>query len=311
MAMIFETAHRSNRAPRGQQINASAEAGTRQYGWLGAILILTTGLCASLAAQAAIPASERQALLDLYTSTNGGDWTDDSGWNGAPGTECMWYGITCADDASHVTEIDLYANHLTGSLPDIFGDLGHAVYLDLSYNQLAGSVPTLTGLTNIRYFYIEINHLTGSIPSLAGLTNLESFEAFENELTGPIPSLVGLTNLDYFSVGYNQLTGPIPSLAGLTNLHNFYVEFNELNGTVPSLANLTNLTRIRLNDNQLSGAMPAAPSPSMLDEGSSQLCSNHLDPIPNADWDAATGETPWYQNCTPLLDDIFADGFDP
>jgi hypothetical protein len=45
------------------------------------------------AATAAIPAAERQALVDLYNSTGGASWTNRAGWNGAAGTECSWTGV--------------------------------------------------------------------------------------------------------------------------------------------------------------------------------------------------------------------------
>ncbi len=254
---------------------------------MAAILILAAGLCASLTAQAAIPTTERQVLLNLYTNTNGGTWTDHTGWNGDPGTECTWYGITCDGAGGHVTEINLSSNNLDGSLP------------------------SLAGLANLSIFWVYSNQLTGPIPSLAGLTNLRWFSAYSNHLTGPIPSLAGLANLFSFEVSGNQLTGPIPSLAGLANLTHFHVEHNQLTGPIPPLAGLASLSRFYVFANQLRGPMPSVPSPSMLQVGGSKLCSNHLDPVPNADWDAATGETPWYQNCTPLPEEIFADGFDP
>jgi hypothetical protein len=46
--------------------------------------------------QAAIPASERVALDDLYSSTHGENWTDNTGWEGPAGTECQWLGIDCS-----------------------------------------------------------------------------------------------------------------------------------------------------------------------------------------------------------------------
>jgi Leucine rich repeat N-terminal domain len=79
--------------------------------WLVAIFALITQ-----AASAAIPDSERQALINLYTSTNGADWTTSTNWNGSAGTECTWYGVTCDSTQSHVTRLDLNTNHLTGSL---------------------------------------------------------------------------------------------------------------------------------------------------------------------------------------------------
>ena len=45
-------------------------------------------------ATAAIPASERAVLVDLYTSTQGQGWVSATNWNGAAGTECTWFGIT-------------------------------------------------------------------------------------------------------------------------------------------------------------------------------------------------------------------------
>ncbi len=332
MSMIFDAARQTNNSPRGQHIHATGKDRTRRQGAMATILILATGLCASMTAQAAIPVAERQALLNLYTGTNGGAWTHNSGWNGTPGTECAWYGITCDTAGEHVTQVNLPSNNLDGSLPSLTS-LMNLEFFAAGNNQLTGSLPSLAGLVNLSYFSVGANQLSGPIPSLAGLANLSYFNVYVNQLTGSIPSLAGL-NLSTFNVGVNQLTGPIPSLAGLTNLHFFYIHFNQLTGSIPSLAdlatlsifyvghnqltghvpsleNLTNLREIFINDNHLSGPMPSVPNPSMLEAGGSTLCVNHLDPVPDADWDAATGEIPWYQNCTPLLDEIFADGFDP
>src|SRR5690606_25659520 len=112
-------------------------------------------------AQAAIPASERDVLLSLYEATNGGDWTDSTGWNGAAGTECMWYGIACDETESHVTEVYLGMNGLTGSLPSIAG-LGQLTSFDVSFNDLQGELPSLAGLAELGYFYAFGNQLTGS-----------------------------------------------------------------------------------------------------------------------------------------------------
>jgi len=49
-------------------------------------------LACNLALSAAIPAAERQALIDLYNSTNGASWTTITNWNGAAGTENTWFG---------------------------------------------------------------------------------------------------------------------------------------------------------------------------------------------------------------------------
>ena len=53
------------------------------------------GLTMSGAAYSQVPQIEREALIALYNSTDGDNWTTNTGWNGAAGTECDWYGVTC------------------------------------------------------------------------------------------------------------------------------------------------------------------------------------------------------------------------
>lgn len=88
--------------------------------WQGLLLMLfSLGVVST--AQAAIPASERAVLTDLYASTNGAGWINNAGWGGAAGTECTWYGVTCDNTQSNVTSISLDGNKLVGTLPAISG----------------------------------------------------------------------------------------------------------------------------------------------------------------------------------------------
>jgi hypothetical protein len=167
------------------------------------------GLAIANAAQAAIPQSERDVLLQIYATTNGNEWTTQDGWNDAPGTECSWFGITCTND--HVTEIALSGNHLTGSLPDI-SDLTELQQFFAALNYLHGSIPRLSSLSQLEFFGVGSNLLTGSIPSLTGLTNLVDLDVPFNLLSGPVPSLDGLTSLRYFNISNNQLSGDMPDV---------------------------------------------------------------------------------------------------
>ncbi len=58
--------------------------------------------------------SQRDILLALYNGTNGASWSDKSGWLGAEGTECSWFGISCEND--QIVYINLRNNNLTGTL---------------------------------------------------------------------------------------------------------------------------------------------------------------------------------------------------
>jgi uncharacterized repeat protein (TIGR02543 family) len=225
----------------------------------GCLFLTTICLAVELVGRCAfgaIPAGERSVLLQLYTSTNGAGWTDRTNWNGAVGTECSWYGVTCNAEESHVIRIDLAYNNLTGTLPSL-GTLDSLYFLDVHNNWLTGSIPTLSSLTYLQHFDVGGNQLTGSIPSLGFLKKLIVVSVGGNQLTGQIPSLRGLTDLEYFNASNNQLTGSIPSLNELTSLYYFYVGGNQLTGLIPYLGNLTSLRDFRVYQNQLTGSIPS------------------------------------------------------
>lgn len=250
------------------------------------VAALAAALCAG-AAQAAIPAAERQALLDLYNSTSG--WSNKTGWStGTAGTECTWHGVTCSGAAGseHVSGLDLHfngisgnsamsltaltelqvlrldQNSLAGPLPDIAG-LAKLTKVDLHGNQFTGTIPSLAGLASLSEFAVNSNQLTGSTPMLSGLPQLKVFNAAGNRLNGAIGALAGAVALEEFYVQNNKisqtndtgLTGPIPSLAGLVKLRKFDASNNRLDG-ITDLANLPVLAEFNASRNQLSGSIP-------------------------------------------------------
>ncbi|MCL2872136.1 MAG: hypothetical protein FWF41_04000 [Betaproteobacteria bacterium] len=253
------------------------------------LCVLFFTVCSSffaINALAAIPAAERQALIDLYNSTNGDNWyRSNANWKtgddfSAAGTECNWYGVTCDTGKKHVTEIRFYDNRLvgalpstlnaltalqvfsityesqlTGSIPDLVG-LTELYLFDVSNNQLTGNIPDLTGLAALQSFSVNNNRLTGSIPDLSKLASLGLFDVSNNQFTGNIPSLAGLTVLYGFKAGNNQLTGSIPPLDGMKELHQFDVSNNQLIGPILSLAGAKNLRDFIVSDNQLTGSIP-------------------------------------------------------
>ncbi|MEK8017399.1 MAG: LamG-like jellyroll fold domain-containing protein, partial [Candidatus Parabeggiatoa sp.] len=170
-----------------------------------------------------IPTAQCEALVALYDSTDGDNWTNNEGWK-TTDTPCSWYGITCESGA--VTVINLGdingGNNLTGSLPDLSA-LISLQNLSLDQNQLTGDFPDLSAFKNLVHFAIGSNAITGSIPSyLNTLTHLISLGLGNNQLTGSIPELVNLTVLD---VRGNQLTGAIPNL---NHLERLYLSGNKL-----------------------------------------------------------------------------------
>jgi len=225
------------------------------------ILVAVLVLIPMSYAHAQIPPAERNALIALYNSTGGATWSDNTGWLGAEGTECTWFGVSCSPSLGLVHTIRLIDNQLSGVIPPELGNLSLLVTLNLSENELTGSIPP--GLENaplLRNLWLSDNQLTGSIPpELGNNSNLERLILSHNQLTGTIPPELGdLSNLEYLSLGFNELSGIIPSeLGDLTSLETgLQLNDNQLTGSIPpDLGDLVNLKRLLLNDNQLSGNM--------------------------------------------------------
>jgi hypothetical protein len=239
-------------------------SGSTRIAFAALRLSLLVGLTAyASGVPAAIPASERTVLLNLYyyTQNNGSSWANGSGWGGPPGTECSWYGITCDSTGQTVVAINLAGNLLSGRLPPIT-DLKNLENFNVGgsrhfLNTLVGPVPSLSGLTHLRTFDACCQFFTGPIPSFDGLSNLERVDLGSNlGLTGTIPALAGSPNLQYFDVRYNELTGTIPDISGLSDLQYFRVDVNDLTGTLPTLSEFPKLTWFGADVNRFTGTIP-------------------------------------------------------
>ena len=236
------------------------------------LLIVITSLLVFLCgvfsnADAQIPTIERDALIALYTSTHGENWTHNTGWKegedfAAIGTEGTWYGITLNAGGTGVEEIELDNNNLTGEIPLELTNLSNLRKLIVWRNQLTGNIPSNLGnLTNLEEIYAANNGLTGAIPpELGNLSSLESLNLHDNQLEGSIPGALGsLSNLRLLLLSSNQLSGAIPpELGSLASVQTLQLNGNQLTGGIPSeLGSLSNLRSLVLSDNQLDGSIPS------------------------------------------------------
>ena len=202
-----------------------------------------------------IPDIERAALIDIYNSTDGDNWTNNTGWLGAPGTELAWYGVSYGDEfiLPHVASIDLYSNHLVGTIPLTIGNFSNElINIDLHDNVLTDSIPAEIGnLTGLWYLILNNNQLSGTIPpEIGNMANLIALFLNDNQLSGAIPAEIGnLSTLGGILLNNNQLSGEIPSsFIYLTNLLDDTSDF--CNNSL-----YTNNTALRdfLNDKQVGG----------------------------------------------------------
>ncbi|GAA4409267.1 hypothetical protein GCM10023187_32300 [Nibrella viscosa] len=205
---------------------------------------VSTGGCTATASAtvtgSTIAHPDYQALVDLYNSTNGPNWSTNTNWlSGCDPCSGGWYGITCTD--GRVSQIDLNTNRLSGTLPSSLSALTSLQQLRLFGNELSGSLPvSWSALTNLRGLRLDDNQLTESLPvSWSALTNLQELFLCQNQLSGSLPA----------------------SWSALTKLQRLYLFQNQLGGSLPAgWSALANMQSLLLNDNQLSGCIPASYS---------------------------------------------------
>jgi Leucine-rich repeat (LRR) protein len=229
--------------------------------------------------------SDSLALVALYNSTVGNNWTVKTNWLVANQPVGNWFGVTRS--GNRVVSVTLNNNNLTGNLPSSIGNLTALNQLSLANNKLIGTIPAeignilplkilylfgnqLTGsipdnfinLVNVENLWLYANQLSGTVPvNIGNLAALKSLNLRDNNLSGNIPASIGqLTNLEFLYLNGNQLSGSIPvEIGNLGNLKDLYLWGNQLSGAIPSsVGNLTKLVRLYLNRNQLSGSIPVA-----------------------------------------------------
>lgn len=205
-------------------------------------LILSSGpYFNNIANSSGIVQEEYDALVDLYISTNGSDWTDQTNWITAADAD-NWYGIETTKGRIH--KIDLNANNLVGNLPSSIGSFSEMEELYLHNNEISGNIPDeLYNLTSLKELWIRENKFEGVIsPLIHNLVNLETLQVRTNNFTGSIPPEIGyLTNLKGINLSQSGLEGALP--ASFNNLYNLeYLYIYETNlSDLPDLSSISNL----------------------------------------------------------------------
>lgn len=199
-------------------------------------------------------------LVDLYRSTNGPNWENNTGWLGNCEPCSGWFGLQCRNNRVYFMRLEY--NKLDGNIPETINKISKLEVMWVSNNRLKGRVPlSLYSLTELTHLSLETNQLSDTISTeVSKLSKLQSFRIFDNQFYGTIPeSLSTLSYLDQLLLGHNQLTGKIP--AGLTKLDKLqflHLNDNQLTGPIPTgIGNLKRtLTWLDLSNNRLEGGIP-------------------------------------------------------
>ncbi|CDP00255.1 unnamed protein product [Coffea canephora] len=167
--------------------------------------------------------------------------------------------------ASRWAELDLSANHLTGSIPSWLGSF-HLQHLNLSTNSLSSEIPaTFISFEGLEELDLHSNKLSGSLNWLFQMRcsfpfGLSYVDISNNRFRGDI-ELIGkgsqqrITNLN---LSNNLLKGELPkSIGELGWLWSLDLSYNQLNSVLPeSLANASLLERLNLQQNKFTGTIP-------------------------------------------------------
>ena len=167
-----------------------------------------------------VSTQECNALVDLYTATNGDNWDDSDGWLMSYNV-CDRYGVTCEDN--HVTNIELEENSLDGNIPGSISGLQYLQGLDIYDNSVTSLPDSLWTLSNLTSLEFSDNLLTSLPDSIGNLTELTEIYGYGNHLTTLPDSISKLSSLNTLDVSDNRLSSI--DLSWLNSIQ--YLFFNE------------------------------------------------------------------------------------
>ena len=168
-------------------------------------------------------------------------------------------------ESKSLQTILLFDNLFNQSIPSCLGNM-NLTNLNLGANMVTGSIPdSFANLTNLSTLNLDNVTLTGGLNNsmVAKWTSLTSISCRRSNLSGPFPDALGsLPLLNTIQLAQNQFSGSIPSsLGNLQSLMVLALYENRLTGEVPpELGNLHNLTHLLLANNSLSGLIPSSLS---------------------------------------------------
>ncbi|KAB5534971.1 hypothetical protein DKX38_018057 [Salix brachista] len=161
-------------------------------------------------------------------------------------------------DSLLLTELDLSANNLTGTISMIMSTTLHV--LDLSSNALVGELPLVTGSCAV--LDLSSNRFEGNLTGMVKWGNIEYLDLSQNRLTGPIPEVAPqFLRLNYLNLSHNSFTSSLPKvLTQYPKLRVLDLSSNQLDGSLlTELLMSPTLQEIHLENNLLNGAIEFSP----------------------------------------------------
>lgn len=183
--------------------------------------------------------TEYNALLALYSSTNGKNWMLFGGygfknnWN-QTSNYCSWIGVLCncvgntpnpAMPFDAVIGVSVYNSNLVGTLPNQISDLTYLLSLDVSDNMdLEGTLPDISNLVFLQGLNLGNTALSGVIKTnmFSQMPNLFTLTLGPSYLSGNLGDFYnGCANLVSFDVRCSAITSM--NLYNCNNMTQLYV----------------------------------------------------------------------------------------
>jgi hypothetical protein len=226
-----------------------------------------------------VPDAQRQALIGLYHSLGGANWTYRMNWlAGDPcDAERPWYGVSCqkvtdttlpdlgAGAPYGVSVVQLPTNNLRGDMGPLQEELPCALgpslqLLDLSYNSLWGELsPALVRMPRLHSLLLGGTGVAAAAPRDASAAGNESGAGAGGggtmRISGQLSDPACTSNLKYLFIERQGLTGSLPSSIGdnCTGLRQIWLWHNSLSGLIPQvrMPTLNTSTLLRAATKQL------------------------------------------------------------
>ncbi len=149
--------------------------------------------------EASIPADEKQALVDIYNSLDGANWSPSWDRWDLTADPATWKGVTIKN--GHVVELKIDRRKAKGELPASIADLTELEVFWCQSNQITKLPDELFTMPKLREFAASLQNiggertLTQEFPKKVNLPALETLFMDSNALTGSLPSDMNLPKI--------------------------------------------------------------------------------------------------------------------
>ncbi|GAY64464.1 hypothetical protein CUMW_233810, partial [Citrus unshiu] len=186
---------------------------------------------------------------------------------------CLWDGIKCNEDTSHVIRLDLTSSCLHGSItpstqllstcPSELLQSLQIVADKLATESTASPLdtrklpPSVGNLTKLNHIYLSGNDFSSELPaSLGKLSSLKTLEIILCNFSGKVPDSLGnLTQLNSLTISVTNFSEQ--NSYSFVELSALKLQANNFYGIIPqTFMNGTNLMMIDFSDNSLQGRVP-------------------------------------------------------